>query len=136
MVGEPYRRSIHIEASPEVVFEYWTNPNLLVRWMGHRAELDPRPGGAFVVHFGEERCMEGRYITLDPPHRLVLAWGRRGSRTLPESSTRLEVRFTPEDGGTRVDIVHWALPDVERRQHELGWHHYLARMQELARAPH
>ncbi len=34
-----------IAAPPEVVFPYFTDPALIVTWMGDRADLDPQPGG-------------------------------------------------------------------------------------------
>jgi uncharacterized protein YndB with AHSA1/START domain len=33
----------HIKAPPEVVFPYFTDPALIVTWIGDRAELDPHP---------------------------------------------------------------------------------------------
>jgi len=33
----------HIKAPPEVVFPYFTDPALIVTWIGDRAELDPSP---------------------------------------------------------------------------------------------
>jgi uncharacterized protein YndB with AHSA1/START domain len=128
--AEPYRDSIHIEAEPELVFDYFTRPEALVRWMGDRAVLDPRPGGEFMLYF-DERCVQGRYVEVDRPRRLVITWGRRGSREMSPFSSTLEVTFTPERGGTRVSIVHHGLPDSERARHELGWQHYLGRLRVL-----
>jgi uncharacterized protein YndB with AHSA1/START domain len=130
VAAEPYRDSIFIEAEPELVFDYFTRPEALARWMGDRAELDPRPGGAFIVHF-EDRCVEGRYVEVDRPRRLVIAWGRRGSRDLPPSTSTLEVLLSPEGPGTRVSIVHSGLPEAEAHRHALGWRHYLARLRTL-----
>lgn len=31
----------HIQAPPEVVFPYFTDPALIVTWIGDQAELDP-----------------------------------------------------------------------------------------------
>ncbi len=139
MTAEPYRDSIHIDAAPDVVFDYFTRPEALVRWMGDRAELDPKPGGEFTLWF-EERCVEGRYVEVDRPRHLVISWGRRGSQEMPPFSSTLEVNFTPEDGGTRVSIVHSGLPGSERPRHALGWQHYLSRLQVLGSghepAPH
>lgn len=131
MAAEPYRDSIYIEAAPRVVFEYFTKPEALASWMGDRALLDPRPGGQFVLFF-EKRAVEGKYIELDPPRRLVISWGRAGSSELPPESSTLEVTLRPERTGTRVDIVHWGLPKSEMQRHALGWHHYLSRLARVA----
>ncbi len=127
MAAEPYRDSIHIAAAPEAVFEYFTNPEMLVRWMGDDAALDPRPGGQFRLVIGQ-RTVEGRYLSVDRPHRVVISWGRRGSRQLPPEKSVLEVNLTAEAGGTRVSVVHSGLPDSERPRHALGWRHYLERL--------
>jgi uncharacterized protein YndB with AHSA1/START domain len=125
--AEPYRDSIFIDAEPAFVFEYFTRPEALVRWMGDRAVLDPRPGGEFTLYF-DDRCVEGRYVELDPPRRLVITWGRRGSREMPPFSSTLEVSFEAEGSGTRVRIVHQGLPESEAPRHALGWRHYLGRL--------
>jgi hypothetical protein len=38
---------VRIAARPDTVFPYFTDPALMTQWMGVRATLDPRPGGAF-----------------------------------------------------------------------------------------
>ena len=43
-------REIRIEAEPETVFAFFTDPEKMVRWMGIGATLDPRPGGVFSVN--------------------------------------------------------------------------------------
>src|SRR5262249_41396871 len=118
---------IHIEADPEVVFDYFIKPEALVQWLGDRAILEPRPGGRFTLFFAE-RAVEGRYVEIDRPRRVVITWGRAGSSVLPPRSSRLEVTLTPEAGGTRVAIVHTGLPASEIARHALGWRHYLARL--------
>jgi uncharacterized protein YndB with AHSA1/START domain len=130
VVAEPYRDSIHIEAEPELVFDYFTRPEALVRWMGDRAVLDPRPGGEFTLFFGE-KCVEGRYVEVERPRRLVITWGRRGSGDFPPGASTLEVQLTAERGGTRVDIVHDGLPESEATRHALGWQRYLGRLRGL-----
>jgi uncharacterized protein YndB with AHSA1/START domain len=130
VVAEPYRDSIYIEAEPDVVFDYFTQPEALTQWMGDRAEVDPRPKGVFVLHFGD-KCVEGRYVEVDRPRRLVITWGRRGSPSFPPSSSTLEVAFDAEGRGTRVRIVHSGLPQPERERHAAGWRHYLDRLQVL-----
>jgi uncharacterized protein YndB with AHSA1/START domain len=130
VAAEPYRDSIYIEADPDHVFEYFTRPEALARWMGDRAVLDPRPDGEFTLFF-DDRCVRGRYVEVDRPRRLVITWGREGSRQLPPFSSTLEVSFVPEQRGTRVSIAHHGLPDREAARHALGWRHYLGRLRLL-----
>ncbi len=130
MVDSSYSDSIHIQAEPEFVFDYFTNADALARWIGDRAIVEPRVGGRFTVFFGE-RIVEGRYVEIEPPRRLVISWGRDGSRELPPCSSRLEVTLTPERDGTLVLITHSDLPESERERHALGWQHYLTRLSKV-----
>jgi uncharacterized protein YndB with AHSA1/START domain len=130
VAAEPYRDSIYIDADPELVFDYFTQPEALVRWMGDRAVLDPRPGGEFTLYF-DDRCVQGQYVVLERPHRLVITWGRLGSHELPPFSSTLEVLLAREGEGTRVAIVHQGLPESEAARHAAGWRHYLERLRLL-----
>lgn len=130
MAGEPYRESIVIDAEPDEVFEYFTRPERLIEWMGDRAVLDPQPDGEFTLFF-DDRCVRGRYIEVDRPHRLVISWGRQGSQDLPPGRSTLEVLFSREPDGTRVTLCHHGLPESEARRHALGWAHYLGRLEDL-----
>lgn len=131
MSAEPYRDSIVIDAPPEVVFEHFTNPPALTSWMGEGALLEPFPGGRFTVFFGQ-RAVEGRYLIVDPPNRLVISWGRAGDSAFGPGASRLEVTFTPAERGTRVAIVHSGLPDAELDRHHEGWQRYLPRLSAVA----
>ena len=127
MTAEPVRASIHIEAPPEKVWEFFTRPEALVRWMGEYAVLEPEPGGEFSVDI-KGAPVRGRYLELEPPHRLVLSWGYAGSRELPPGASTVEVRLARDGAGTRVQLEHRDLPDPERPRHAAGWKHYLARL--------
>lgn len=131
MGSEVFRGSIFIAAPPEEVFPYFTEPEALVSWMGDRAEVEPRPGGRFLLHF-DDRSVEGLYLAVEFPRRLVITWGRHGSVRLPPGGSTLEVTLAPEGGGTRVTVVHDGLPEVERELHARGWAHYLPRLAAVA----
>jgi uncharacterized protein YndB with AHSA1/START domain len=121
--------SVLIAASPETVFAYFTDPERYVEWMGSAATLDPVPGGVYRVHMRDGVQAVGRFLEVDPPHRLVFSWGWDGAFAVPPGSTRVVVTFTPEDGGTRVRLRHHGLPDEqERGQHGGGWELYLGRL--------
>ena len=74
--------------------------------------------------------MQGRYLQLEPPHRLVISWGYAGSEALPAGASTVEVRLTPDGGGTLVELEHRDLPVEERQGHVTGWGHYLPRLAE------
>ena len=131
MDASVFRGSIFVEASPEQVFPYFTSAEALASWMGERAVVEPYAGGRFVLHF-DDRVVEGRYVTVEFPHRVVITWGRHGSVRLPPGRSTLEVTFVAEGSGTRVTVVHDGLPDVEKELHARGWAHYLPRLAAVA----
>lgn len=139
MADNVFRDTIFIAAPPAEVFAYFTQAEALASWMGDRAEVEPRPGGRFLLHFAD-RVVEGQYVAVEFPHRVVITWGRRGSVRLPPGGSTLEVSLQPEGDGTRVRIVHDGLPDPEHELHARGWSHYLTRLAAVARgdavAPH
>ena len=126
-MADPVTASIHIEAPPEVVFEYFTQPDAMVRWMGESALLEPEPGGRFTVDIGGAP-VRGRFLEVEAPHRIVISWGYAGSETLPPGASTVEVRLVEQSGGTRVELEHRDLPPRDARPHAIGWSHYLARL--------
>jgi uncharacterized protein YndB with AHSA1/START domain len=119
--------SVRIEAEPERVFEYFTAPDALLRWMGDYAVLDPQPGGEFTVDINGVP-VRGRYLEIEFPHRLVISWGHAGSDELPPGASTVEVRLTREAGGTQVELVHRDLPESKAEGHASGWRHFLDRL--------
>jgi uncharacterized protein YndB with AHSA1/START domain len=125
--SEPYTTSVHVDAAPERVFDYFTKPEAILRWMGDYAVLDPVPGGQFTLDINGVP-VRGRYLAVDRPHRLLISWGHAGSDRLPPGASTLEVTLTPRDGGTTVTVVHAGLPAPDADQHRLGWAHFLERL--------
>jgi uncharacterized protein YndB with AHSA1/START domain len=125
--AEPTTASVHVDAEPERVFDYFTKPEAILRWMGDYAVLDPVPGGQFTLDINGVP-VRGRYLAVDRPHRLLISWGHAGSDRLPPGASTLEVILTPSDGGTTVTVVHAGLPAPEVEQHRLGWAHFLERL--------
>lgn len=123
---------VTVEASPETVFAYFTDPVKLVRWFGTEATLDPRPGGACRITFTPTVVMLGEFVELVPSTRLVLRWGwERDLFTVSPASTLVEVSLRPDAEGTRVRVTHQRLPAAALDFHRTGWEHFLGR---LARA--
>ena len=91
--------SVRIAAPPEVVFPYFTDPQLMVTWIAERADLDARPGGTFAVNFGATAA-RGSYVAVEPPHRVVFTWGIPQDATLPPGSSTVEVVFVADGADT------------------------------------
>lgn len=128
-MSTPLEVSLHIAARPEIVYSYFTDPTRYTQWMGNRAVLEPTPGGTYRVGLRGGIAAAGEFVELDPPHRLVFTWGWTNDPAVPPGSTRVEVTFTDEDGGTRVVLRHHGLPDTEHTDHHReGWDLYLSRL--------
>jgi len=129
---EPLRHEVRIDAPPEVVFPYFTDPSRMVSWMGVAALLDPRPGGALRIEANGRDVVVGEYVEIQPPRRVVFTWGFDGAAPMVAAgSTRVEVTLEPDGDGTLVVLRHHGLAAPARDPHDEGWFHYLAR---LARA--
>jgi uncharacterized protein YndB with AHSA1/START domain len=122
-----FATSIDIDAAPEFVFKFLTTNDGMTAWMGQWADLDPAPGGRFVVDiFGHP--VRGEFLEIDPPHRVVVSWGYAGSEDLPPGASTVAFTLTPIETGTRVDLVHSDLPESEVPGHAEGWTYFLPRL--------
>ena len=137
-VAEPVVRTVDIEAAPETVFAFFVDADKLNRWLTVDATLDPRAGGVCTQqHAGADPergpfAMQGRFVEVDPPHRVVFTWGFTDPEIgVPPGSTVVEVTLTPVGTGTRVTLVHRDLPAAAVDDHAAGWTEMLGR---LARA--
>lgn len=128
-VAPPLEVQTRIEARPEVVFAYFTDPDKYRRWMGTEAQLDPRPGGLYRVNVNGRSFARGHYVQVEPPRRLVLTWGWEDDQSLPPGSSTVEIELIEDGTGTIVRIRHSGLPnEASRSQHEQGWVHYAGRL--------
>jgi len=123
-------REITVDAPPETVFSFFTDPERMTSWMGTEAELDPRPGGALAVLVAGRNPARGEFVEVDPPHRVVFTWGWESPDwSIAPGGSTVEVTLTAEEGGTRVVLVHRDLPSEDSASgHDAGWDHYLARL--------
>ncbi|MDQ1360682.1 MAG: hypothetical protein QOJ44_1059 [Acidimicrobiaceae bacterium] len=112
--------SVRIAAPPEVVFPYFTDPQLMVTWIGERVDLDARPGGTFAVDFGDSAA-RGSYVAVEPPHRVVFTWGIPEDAVLPPGSSTVEVVFVADGADTIVNLTHSDLPPDREPSHREGW---------------
>jgi uncharacterized protein YndB with AHSA1/START domain len=124
-----------IGAPPETVFSYFTDPVRYRLWQGVDAELDPRPGGIFrVAMTGQsQQIVQGQYLEVDAPRRIVFTWGYEGNTGLFPGESTVEVTLHPDGDGTLLRIRHRGLPSgVACEFHEWGWDLSLDRLVAVA----
>ncbi|HLM08492.1 MAG TPA: SRPBCC domain-containing protein [Thermoleophilaceae bacterium] len=130
-------KEIRIEARPETVFPFFTEPEKLTRWLCVEATVDPRAGGICKQihrdHDGTLYHLSGQFLEVTPPHRVVFTWGWEKPETgTPPGSTVVDVTLEPDGEGTLVTLVHRGLPDTERDGYDGGWQGLLEKLAELA----
>ena len=124
------RKSVVVRCSPEHAFATFTE-GIGAWWPfdGHslyddKAEtviFEPRVGGRVYERSSEgEEGVWGTLTAWDPPYGFAMTWHPgRG----PETAQALELRFSPEGEGTRVDLVHTGWERLGDRMAEIGGHY-------------
>ncbi len=127
------RRETHIAAPPAAVFALLTDPELILRWMGTEAELEPQPGGLYLLNVTGARIARGSFREVVPVHRLAYSFGWDGSEEVPPGSSLIEIDLVEQPEGTLLRLTHTGLPNSEQcASHAEGWAHYLGRLAEVA----
>jgi uncharacterized protein YndB with AHSA1/START domain len=119
------------KAPPEAVFDAWTSPEVMRRWLHCEAdwstpvaEIDLRVGGRVRVAMrrpdGRQPEMAGEYTVIDRPHRLEMKWTFYDD---PSNEQLIELTFTETGPGeTTVVLLNTLISTDERRDsQDLGW---------------
>lgn len=121
-----------LPASIDEVFRWWSEPNLLERWMSPvgkvEAEVDFRVGGRLRIVMKDgpiEIEHEGRYLEIDRPRRIAFTW--QSPFTSGASLVTVDLEAESESS-TRVVIVHSLLPASAIESHGGGWSAMLSRL--------
>ena len=130
-IAAPPQRVFQAIASKEIV-EWWVNPGVFDtrEWTG-----DVRKGGrwrATGVVGGQPYALEGEFLEVDPPRKLVHTWQRVGAPGAPTIVTYL---LQQQDGGTRLTVRHSGfVPPETCARTGSGWETSLARLAEVVTA--
>jgi uncharacterized protein YndB with AHSA1/START domain len=128
-IGDSLEREVRINARPETVFAFFTDPVKMMQWKGTDAALDPRPGGVYRVNVTGSAIAVGEYVEIVPYTRIVFTWGWEGEgHPVPPGSTLVEVTLIPDGDATIVRLRHSGLTGEGVLQHAEGWEHYLPRL--------
>jgi uncharacterized protein YndB with AHSA1/START domain len=128
------------DASPEDVFDAWTSPEVMRRWLHCGAdwetpvaEVDLRVGGKVRVMMlrpdGGEGWAEGEYTLIDRPRRLAMTWTFDDD---PDNEQVIELSFTEAGDSTRVVLVNSGISTDERRDgQDEGWRGCLDQLERM-----
>lgn len=128
-------------ASPDRLFDAWTDVALLSRWFGCGTDMlwrvhswEVTPGGAIHVSLdfdGTPYEVRGRFVVVDRPHRLQYEW---------EAGQVVTVSIEATEAGSRLHLEHAGLAADDMKQIVTGgWteamQQLLAVMQEQEQLP-
>jgi len=111
------------DASPEKVWQAWTDPKMLTQWWGPdnvtipKCEVDLRVGGTFYIvmeageamgpYKGTQWPMRAEFTVVEPNARLAYradAW-TEGMKDETGIDQTTEITFTEENGKTKVKVI-------------------------------
>ena len=127
-------RISRVFAAPrELVFQAWTQPEMLVHWFGcaafttTAAAADARAGGKWrvimVAPTGDEFPAYGTYLEVRPSDHLSFThqWEKRvAGVNPPQHRTEVTVEFFEVEEGTRMEFRQTGLASVASRDSHIG----------------
>jgi uncharacterized protein YndB with AHSA1/START domain len=141
-------REIHVDASPEVVFEVISRPEHLREWWPDDATLDPVPGGVGELVWNGDDSESAKVVPMTvveavPPRLLSFRWGYDPSvQPGPSNSLLVTFELVPSGAGTTVRFTEtgfreqgWEVAVLEAayQDHAVAWDRFLPRLGEYAR---
>ena len=120
-----------LTAPPNRVWRAFTDPAALAAWFWPQqfamsVDTDARVDGRYrLAGHGPGMAVDGEYLVIEPPSRLVFTWRWEGE---PEQ-TLVTLLLTPTATGTELTLVHDRFPDdATRDSHVKGWSDCLDRL--------
>lgn len=136
------RKSIRVERPVEIAFkvfceeigQWWPKGPSFGGKVAREMFLEQRVGGRLYQQFTDGTEFEiGRVTAYEPPAIVAFTWCAPSW----DAGTQVEVRFSPEGGGTRVELEHSGWERTEkvrefRKSYEGGWNVMLGHYQTRA----
>jgi uncharacterized protein YndB with AHSA1/START domain len=135
-------REIHIDASPEIVFEVVSSPEHLREWWPDDARYEPIPGSAGEIVFGDPgadgKVASFTVVDVRPPRTFSFRWTHPAGEAAGEHNSLLVTfELASSRGGTLLRMTEtgfrqrgWeaAVLEQQYRDHVTGWDHFLPRL--------
>lgn len=136
-------KQIHIDASPEVVYEVIGSPEHIAQWWTDEADFDPSPGGTGVLVWRQRATTkrDGDYVVpltvvaAVPSERFAFRWNSDGDGGTTPDSILVTFTLAPDGDGTLLTVTEegmreqgWEAAVLEEyyASHDHGWTRHLA----------
>ncbi len=129
------------DATPEELFEAFTNPEVLKNWYAPEGlsipevTADAKVGGKHRVVMqapdGKQHIANGVYREVIPGKKLVYTW-KWEAGDMSSDDTLITVEFKPKGDKTEVLMIHEGLPsEKEVQMHTQGWASCLMKLEKI-----
>jgi len=133
--------TVEIEAPPERVFRAISSDEVCQWWVRSGVfdtrewKADVRVGGrwsASGVARGNPYTLEGEFLEVDPPRKLVQTWRTVGAPGPAGAATTVSYVLEPTDKGTRITLRHWGFQTRPATEgNGLGWETSFQKLTEI-----
>lgn len=137
-------REIHVDASPEVVYEVVSSPKHISQWWTDDATVEATPGAVGELVWGDRADVAPIVVVnAEPPRLFSFRWCHPGGNVDSADSLLVTFELVPSGKGTRVRLTETGFREMgweaaklaeQYREHSTGWDTFVPRLGEyLAR---
>ena len=120
---------INIYAPIQEVWKAWTDPALMLKWIGSdprgkglKAQMDVRPGGEFEITFSGSDLVEhtcfGIYTEVKEIRKLIFSWEWKSE---PGVESLVIVELIPDGNFTNMQFEHTGVGNRSMHNYLEGW---------------
>ena len=122
--------------SPETLFDYFTQPELVQRWWPKEAEVTPKEGGEYHFRWPQQGWhLYGTYTTFARGLALRFTWRWEHEPDMPQREVHIRFESYGENG-SKIELTHGAYQasvedQKDRAGHWAGWKETLSTLWRL-----
>ena len=136
------QREVHIDATPEIVYDVVSMPEHLRNWGPDDAALEPVAGATGQITFCDPSSPDAKVVALtvveaEPPRRFSFRWVNDDEPATASNSLLVTFELVPAGTGTLLRFSEtgfrekgWEAAVLEQayNEHAAGWDHFLPRL--------
>jgi uncharacterized protein YndB with AHSA1/START domain len=111
----------HFSQSPQVVWEYLTQPELLEQWFT-KTDFRPIAGQKFNFYDKSGKIVSCEVLEVNPVTKLSYSWRAFSANDHQPFDSKVEWTLVPKEHGTELQLVHNGfIALVDYMAHNDGW---------------